>query len=228
MHKKSTMLTKTERFFTIIFLIILVAELLCGSIESLSQLHYFTKPAIVISLIVFLWRERSSISPYIRNLTLLALVFSLLGDILLMFVEKSPNYFMFGLIAFLLAHVMYILVFLKHRNPSKNAIGFIVILLLYGFGLFYYLMERLGEMLIPVLVYMTVILTMSATAFLRKGKVSNTSYKLVFTGAILFMVSDSILAINKFYAPVPLSSISIMLTYALAQYFIVLGIKKER
>lgn len=222
------MLTQTERSFTIIFLIILIAELLCGSIESLSQLHYFTKPAIVISLIIFFWRESSSMSPYIRNLTLLALIFSLLGDILLMFVEKSPNYFMFGLIAFLLAHVMYILVFLKHRNPSKKPTGFIVILLLYAVGLFYFLMDRLGDMLIPVLVYMTVILTMSATAFLRKGQVSNISYKLVFLGAVLFMVSDSVLAMNKFYAPVPLSSIVIMLTYALAQYFIVLGIKKER
>ena len=222
------MLTRTERHFTIIFLLILIAELLSGSIESLSKLHYITKPSLVISLIIFFWKESSNISPYIRNMTLLALVFSLFGDVFLMFVEKSPNYFMFGLVAFLLAHIMYILVFLKHRNSSKSALVFIVILLLYAFGLFYFLMDRLGEMLIPVLIYVTVILTMSATAFLRKGSVPKISYNFVLLGAILFMVSDSILALNKFYAPVPFSSISIMLTYALAQYFIVFGIKKER
>lgn len=222
------MLTKTERHFTIIFLIILVAELLSGSIESLSNLHYITKPSLVISLIIFFWKESTTISPYIRTMTLLALVFSLFGDVFLMFVDKSPNYFMFGLVSFLLAHIMYIFVFLKDRNSSKSALGFILILMIYAFGLFYFLLDRLGEMLIPVLVYVTVILTMSATAFLREGSVPKISYIFVLLGAILFMVSDSILAMNKFYAPIPFSNISIMLTYAMAQYFIVFGIKKER
>ena len=222
------MLTKTEKTFSTFFFLILIAELLCGSIESLSQLHYITKPSIVISLIFFFWKEGQRLSKSIRNLTLLALIFSLLGDVLLMFVDQSPDYFMFGLVAFLLAHVMYVLVFLKHRNPSKSILGFLAILIVYAFGLFYLLKDGLGEMLIPVLMYMTVILTMSATAFLRKGMVSKRSYNLVFLGAILFMISDSILALNKFYTAMPLSNISIMLTYALAQYFIVFGIKKEQ
>lgn len=220
------MLTTSERSFTILFLLLLIAELLCVSIASLSQMHYVTKPAIVVSLIIFFWKESSSLSKSIRNLTLLALVFSLLGDVLLMFVDHSPNYFMFGLVAFLLAHIFYILVFLKHRNPYKKPFGFIILLLLYAFGLFYFLWDGLGKMLIPVFIYMIVILTMSISAFLRKGRVSNLSYILVFLGAILFMVSDSILALNKFYIAVPFSSILIMLTYAMAQYFIVLGIKK--
>ena len=59
-----------------------------------------------------------------------------------------------------------------------------------------------------------------------KGMVNQTSYNLVFIGAIFFMLSDSILAANKFYQPIPLSNISIMVTYALAQYLIVLGILK--
>lgn len=220
------MLTKSERTFTIIFLIILIAELFCGSIDSLSQLHYITKPAILISLIAFYWKERHSISKQIRNRTLMALVFSLLGDVLLMFVDQSPNYFMFGLVAFLLAHLMYIFVFLRHRNPAKKPLGFIIVMLIYAIGLFYFLRNGLGDMLVPVLIYMTVILTMSTTAFLRQGRVTEISYHSVFLGAILFMVSDSLLALNKFYQALPLANILIMLTYALAQYFIVIGIKK--
>ena len=61
---------------------------------------------------------------------------------------------------------------------------------------------------------------------MRKGIVNSSSYNLVFIGAIFFMISDSILALNKFYQPIPFSNISIMLTYALAQYLIVLGILK--
>ncbi len=222
------MLTKTEKTFSYVFFLILIAELLCGSIESLSQLHYFTKPSLVISLILFFWKESNALSKSIRSLTLLALMFSLFGDVLLMFVDLSPNYFIFGLVAFLLAHVMYIIVFLKYRNRSKNPSLHLVILDIYAIGLFLFLKDYLGEMLVPVMVYILVILTMAWTSFLREGKVPKTSYNFVVFGAILFMASDSILALNKFYQALPFANILIMSTYALAQYFIVFGIKKQQ
>ncbi|MEZ4802399.1 MAG: lysoplasmalogenase [Gelidibacter sp.] len=220
------MLTKTEKRFSILFFILLIAELICGNVESLLQLHYLTKPAIVMSLIIFFWKESQSISKPIRNLTLLALSFSLLGDVLLMFAEVSQSYFMLGLVAFLIAHIMYILVFLRQRNPTKKPIGFAVILIIYAIGLFLVLKNGLGEMLVPVLIYMLVILTMATTSFLREGKVPKMSYGFVFLGAILFMVSDSFLAINKFHQAFTYANIIIMLTYGFAQYFIVLGVKK--
>ena len=73
---------------------------------------------------------------------------------------------------------------------------------------------------------MLVILSMATAAFLRQGRVSKLSYRLVFFGAIMFMVSDSILALNKFYQPLPYSNIWIMFTYAIAQYVIIIGIFK--
>ncbi len=221
------MLTKSEKIFSVVFLLILIAELICGSIASLSQFHYITKPAIVISLIAFFWKVSKTISKPIRNFTLLALIFSLLGDVLLMFVDESANFFMLGLIAFLVAHVFYIFVFLKQRNTSKNALAFIGILFIYALVLFYLLKDGLNGMLIPVAIYIIVILTMSVTAFLREDHVSRTSYILVFLGAIFFMVSDTILALHKFYDPIPFSNISVMITYALAQYLIIFGIKKS-
>ncbi|MEO6346289.1 MAG: lysoplasmalogenase [Aquaticitalea sp.] len=221
------MLTKKEKTFSIVFFIILIIELICGSTDSLLQLHYITKPSIVLSLLVFFWMESRSILKSIRNLTLLALGFSLLGDVFLMFVDHSPKYFMFGLVAFLLAHIMYILVFLKHRNPKKRPLLFLVFLLIYASGLFLLLKNGLGEMLVPVLIYMLVILAMAMTTFLREGKVSKTNYAFVTLGAILFLVSDSLLAINKFYESFEIANILIMLTYGLAQYFIVFGIKNS-
>jgi len=222
------MLTKTKTSFSILFFIIVISELICGSIENLLQFHYFTKPLILIALIVFFFKQSNHLNKRTRNITLLALVFSLFGDILLMFVNKSSHFFTGGLIAFLLAHIMYILVFLGSRNKTANTFPVIVILIIYASGIFYLLKDGLGEMLIPVLLYLIIILAMVVSAFLRKKLASLISYNLVFAGAIFFVISDSLLSINKFYEPLPLSNISILLTYSLAQYLIVLGILKQK
>lgn len=222
------MLTKTEKSFNILFFIIVIVELFSGSKESLVQFHYFAKPAILIALIIFFWKQSHHLNKYAKNITLLALTLSLLGDVLLMFTDKSPNYFIGGLLAFLLAHLMYISVFLKSRNKNANPFSIIVVLLIYASGLFYLIKDGLGEMLIPVLLYLIVILTMTITAFLRKRLAPSNSYNLVLAGAIFFMISDSLLALNKFYETLPLSNLSIMLTYALAQYLIVSGILKQK
>jgi len=221
------MLTKTEKSFSALFFIIVIVELVFGSTEILSQLHYFSKPLIIIALIVFFYKQSKHLNKSIRVITLLALMFSLIGDVLLMFVNKSANFFMSGLVAFLIAHIMYISVFYKSRNKTANKLPIIVILLIYASGLFYFLIDGLGEMLIPVLLYLLVILTMATTAFIRKRS-NRDSYKLVFVGAVFFMISDSLLALNKFYEPLPYSNISIILTYAFAQYLIVLGILKQK
>jgi uncharacterized membrane protein YhhN len=81
-------------------------------------------------------------------------------------------------------------------------------------------------LLIPVVVYMLVILAMVISAYLRKNKANVLSYGLVFLGALCFVASDTILALNKFYQPMLWSNISIMMTYAIAQYLIILGILK--
>ena len=222
------MLTKSERNFSIIFVLIVITDFICNSIIDLASLRYITKPAILTSLIIFFWRNSTHLLSKTRNLMLIALVFSLLGDVLLMFVHKSTNFFMGGLIAFLTAHIMYIFVFLKNRNREINTILFTSILLIYGAAIFYFLHDGLGNLFFPVLVYMTIILLMANTAFLRKGSVPITSYNLVLIGAILFMISDSLLAINKFHQPIYLAHDSIILTYALAQLFIVFGIKRQR
>jgi len=220
------MLTNTEKQFSILFFIIVFIELLTGSTESLQTVHFIAKPAIIISLIFLFLKTSKTLSKSLKNLTLLALTFSLLGDVLLMFVDKSQHFFTLGLVAFLIAHIMYVLVFLKHRNKEKSPFGFIGVLLIYAACLFNFLKTGLGEMLIPVIIYMIVILAMATTAFLRKNKANILSYGLVFLGALFFMISDSILAINKFHQPIPWSNISIMITYALAQYLIVIGILK--
>ncbi|MEZ4796257.1 MAG: lysoplasmalogenase [Flavobacteriaceae bacterium] len=220
-------LTKFEKSFTALFIVIVLIELLSSTLSWLSSFHNVAKPLILLSLILYFYLKGKHLTAKTRKTMLIALTFSLIGDVLLMFADVSKNYFLFGLISFLLAHVFYIIVFLEKKNVLKKPIPFITVLIIYAFGIFYVLKDGLGTMLIPVVIYMFAILTMAVTAALRKGNVPNLSYNLVFVGALLFLISDSILAVNKFYGKVPFEHVLIMSTYAFAQYCIVMGIIKQ-
>ena len=159
----------------------------------------------------------------------MALVFSLLGDILLMFVDQSPHFFTAGLTAFLLAHVSYIVLFFKVKKGTyrNRGIGVLLIAIIYLNLIHGLIHENLGGLRIPVLIYMAAIMGMFIAVAARKDDVTKLSYSLVLVGAILFIVSDSILALNKFYKPILYPQVSIMLTYGLAQFLITLGVLKQ-
>jgi uncharacterized membrane protein YhhN len=221
--------TKFEKSFTALFMVIVVIELLSSTLSWLSSFHIVAKPLILTSLILFFYLEGKLLTPKTRQNMLSALMFSLVGDMLLMFDEVSVNFFISGLISFLLAHGFYIMVFLDKKNSLKKIPRlFITLLIFYALGLFLFLKNGLGSMLIPVVIYMLTILTMAVTATLRKGNVSNLSFNFVLIGVFLFLLSDSILAINKFYHEVPYEHLLIMSTYAFAQYCIVMGIIKQK
>ena len=221
------MLTKNEKSFTVIFILLVVLERITDLIPSLNGLYYLAKPLIVLSLIVYFIKNSSHLNKNTKNFTVLALVFSLLGDVLLMFQNNSPNFFISGLAAFLTAHIFYSVLFNTIRDTHKKPFTFISILLIYAVVLFSLFKDNLGEMLIPVLLYIIVILIMATMAFLRKNIIKS-SYNWVLLGAIIFMLSDSTIAINKFYTSLSAASTAIMLTYALAQYLIVFGILKQQ
>lgn len=161
------------------------------------------------------------------NLIMLAgLFFSWAGDVVLEF----EGLFIPGLGCFLLAHVMYLVVFFK--TPGRNVIFqkrwyLLIPVILSGAGLILYLYNDLADMRIPVIIYSIVILTMLTGAINRLEKVNLISYYLVLTGAILFVISDSSIAINKFSHHFESSGIVVMTTYIIAQYLIVSGFIKQ-
>jgi uncharacterized membrane protein YhhN len=130
-----------------------------------------------------------------------------------------------GLTCFLVAHVMYLSVFLL--SPGENMLFrryyLLIPVALYGVGLTWYLYNDLAEMRIPVILYTIIILAMLSAAINRLMKVNRPSYWLVFAGAILFVLSDSAIAVNKFTLPFNFSAIFIMSTYVIAQYLIITG-----
>ena len=166
-----------------------------------------------------------------KKILLGALLFSWIGDVILLFANIAEIYFILGLVAFLLSHVIYIILFNKQNKPDipKNKgiffIGLIAIVI-YLAAMLTVLLPKLGDLQLPVIVYALTISTMLLYAFsgyLIWKKPANTY---IFIGAIIFVLSDSILAMDKFYEPIYKNSFFIMLTYLMAQYLIVIGILK--
>ncbi len=105
---------------------------------------------------------------------------------------------------------------------SKNYWWFLPVIIYY-IALIYILSPNLGDMKLPVRVYGIVISYMLIQA-LQTGRIKNIgAATLMIVGAVLFITSDSILAINKFYEPFEYAGIAIMLTYGIAQLLITVG-----
>jgi uncharacterized membrane protein YhhN len=216
---------KKPVLFLALFSIALVGDIL--AIISSSSLQYVFKPAILLSLTAFYLAEAA----IHHRLFLLALFFCWLGDVLLMF--HGQLYFMLGLGAFLIGHACFIFTFRQLKWPQgkellpTQRVRFIFPIILAATGLVAVLYPTLGALQIPVIVYAVVIMFMAITALLRLGFTNQASFSWVFVGAILFMISDSVLAINKFHTPFTGASVIIMVTYASAQFMIVKGILKH-
>ena len=97
----------------------------------------------------------------------------------------------------------------------------------YGVFILWLLWEGLGDMMMPVTAYCGVILTMLLAAINRRGKVNAQSFQLVLFGAMLFVISDSMIAINKFHQPFELARVTIMTSYITAQYLIAIGCVRQ-
>jgi uncharacterized membrane protein YhhN len=155
----------------------------------------------------------------------MALAFSSLGDALL---DLDPaRLFIKGLLAFLVAHLIYILLFVRNwvwpLRPKGWQLAVVVAVLFYSLLLSQWLAPSLGDLVAPVMLYVCVITVMAVSAILV-----GFSTTWVYTGVILFLISDSILAVNKFRAPVPLSGYLIWATYYMAQYGIAIGFLREK
>ena len=212
-----------QRYFLGAFVIVTVLHL-CAIVFHYEDGRFFTKPLLMPLLAVAVFTSATSLN---RNIIIAALLFSFAGDCFLMFDYIYPSFFIFGLLSFLLTHVLYIFYFLKLKesNPSifKTNIWLLVLVLGYGFALLYLLFPHLGSLTLPVIVYAIIICSMLLAALHIYNSVSKTTACFFVTGATLFVVSDSLLAINKFMHPFNLASFLIMLTYCAAQYFIVKG-----
>lgn len=193
-------------------------------------MRFYSKPLILVGLILYFYQITKPIATTLLTKSILgALIFSWIGDILLLW----SHLFIYGLGAFLMAHVCYIIGFkLAQNGPTRlDQVNFIkaffynLPIYLAAAFVFYLINPNLGNMKIPVIAYIIVIVSMVATARDRFKKCNPASFWQVFIGAILFFISDGAIAISRFFVEFPESGILIMGTYAIAQLLIVMGIR---
>jgi uncharacterized membrane protein YhhN len=192
------------------------------------SLDCYLKPALIPLLIVGVYFSKKFPT---QKILLTALVFSWIGDVILLFADIAEIYFILGLVSFLISHIIYCVLFNRQikEKVKKDAIIFIfgsLIIACYLIGMLSVLLPALGDLKIPVIVYASVISVMLLFAYNGLLIWKKPANQYVFFGALFFVISDSILAINKFHFPIQKSSFIIMLTYLVAQYLIVKGILK--
>jgi uncharacterized membrane protein YhhN len=185
-----------------------------------------SKALIIPVLLIIFSANLNPFKNLLHGFMFIGLCFSWAGDVVLEFSKNNGNMFIAGLVFFLLAHIMYITVFII--TPGKNSIighriYLLIPVIIYGVILVSYLYPGLAEMKMPVILYAIVLLSMLSGAINRVEKVNKLSYFMVLAGAILFVISDSSIAVNKFSHQFESSGILTMSTYIVAQYLIVTG-----
>ncbi len=200
--------------FTIFFIILMILEIL--GLTVIPSYHIVSKPMIMAGLIGFyIFGEKKQ-----NHVFLTGLIFALLGDCFLMF--GTDDMFVIGLVCFLIMQICYTSTFNKKRRIPRTKDYIIpVVIGLIGLSVLGFLWIDLGEMKWAVAIYAGAIITMAIYAYLRHPKLRG--YGILLMGVCLFIVSDALLGINKFGNPIPYAKFAVMITYMLAQYFIVTG-----
>ncbi len=215
-----------QKHFRFFFLLLSIGYCLI-EVNNLNTFRYVLKPLLLLTLSYYFYLSTRGVSSKFSRYMQMGLLFSLLGDILLMFTSLSELYFIFGLLAFLCAHVSYCLAFIASFRKNQFSLPEMFLaampFLLMSGTVFYILMPYLKSMLVPVLAYILVITAMGIFSALRYKSVERRSYYSILAGALFFMLSDTLLAFNKFYQPFNYTGIAIMSTYILAQYLLVEG-----
>jgi len=199
---------------SIFFLLVSVADIY-AIVDGNQEIEMIAKPLITTSLVILYLLSVSKPNFWYVS----ALLFAFLGDVLLLFPDQ---FFVFGLASFLLAHVLLITVssrFLQQVSKLRilvHSLPFVVILAV----LLYLIYPNLEELLIPVIIYGIVISVFGVVAFLVYTNDKSIANSWLFLGALIFILSDSILAINKFSQSSEFLGIAIMITYIIAQYLI--------
>ncbi len=201
--------------FTLLLLAVLSASIhIRAEYRGPQQRIYIFKPLtmLLIGLVAILGQGAP---PFYKVMIITGLVFSIMGDVFLML---PTDRFVAGLVAFLIAHLFYIGAFI----PEIGAFRWwpLVPFALFGIGVYLYLAPSLGKLKLPVLLYVGVIMVMAWVAWERWLQTGQSGALLAAFGAVLFVISDTILAINRFRVPFKSARFFNLATYFTAQWLI--------
>lgn len=191
-------------------------------------LHYVFKPLTTLLILLRIRAIGNPVNARYRRAVLTGVALSLVGDIFLMLpASVLPAGFMLGLVSFLIAHLF----FLRALSSDVGLFarpGVIIVFLLVGAVNLAILWPGLAASLkIPVVAYMLCLIAMTSQAAIRYLQLRTRGSRLAAIGGMLFMLSDTILAYNKFYLPVPASALLILVTYYAAVFLIADSVAAE-
>jgi len=222
---------KINLYLHLIIIPIFIAELISRWSDNHTT-EYFTKPFLLIWIGIYYYLNTGNIK---RDIIIyLAFLFSWTGDMFLMVAHINEIFFYAGVGGFFLAQLAYIKIYTDNIKSDNKGLIFdkpvwLIPFALYLATILFLITGNLKGLMIPIIViYAVSLILMSVFALNRKGIVSERSFKLVFIGSLLFVLSDSMIAINRFYAEFQASSFLIMLTYFIAQYLIMYGLIVEK
>lgn len=213
------------------YIFVSVASLeIVGHAFQFPEINQFTKPLLMPVLLLYFRNSLKSDVNLAFFIAMIALVFSWAGDVLLMYQASGEIYFMLGLGAFSITQILYIIAFRKSTHEGQvsltsfQRIVYLIPFIIFGAVLLNQLWPNAGELKLPLTVYASLLIAMVYSSILRTGSTNVKSHNQVFFGALLFLFSDSLIAINKFLYPMDNPNLFIMMTYILAQWNIVKGL----
>lgn len=197
-----------------------IAAAVCGLLaigadweERRRRAFFVLKPATTV-LIIGVAASMSYEGPY-AQWVLLALALSLCGDVFLMFgdgARASDRAFIAGLVSFLLAHLAFVAAFAQGlKAPDLPA--WLAVVVFYAVGLLFVLLPRAGALKLPVLVYCLVLAAMVFAAAARHASFHDADSLRAVLGALLFMLSDSLLGWRRFVGRYRFAQAAILSTY---------------
>jgi uncharacterized membrane protein YhhN len=201
--------------YILILLIILSASIhIRAEYRGPRQSVYIFKPLTMVFILLIAILGKAAL-PFYKYMILTGLVFSLAGDVFLML---PSDQFVAGLVAFLIAHLFYSAAF---ASEMSTLIGWHLIpFVIYGIVIYIILVPSLGKLKLPVLIYILVILMMAWLAWERLSQTGQSGALLASIGAVLFIISDTVLAIGRFRRAFKLSRALNLTTYFAAQSLI--------
>ncbi len=206
--------------FIIVIIIISAGIYIWGDFFKKPSLKYIFKPLTTILIIVLALSQQVNVEETYKYLIVVALLFSLAGDIFLMLPSDK---FIQGLASFLIAHVFYIMAFTSGFGPYLEW-PYLIPAAIYAVLFLWVLLPKTGKLKVPVLIYSLVLLVFLWQAIGRFFYLADNSSLYILIGSILFVASDSVLAYVRFVKSYKFSEAFILSTYWAAQIFLALSI----
>jgi uncharacterized membrane protein YhhN len=202
----------------LLHLLILVSAL--GCLRALYRAEqtgvYLFKPLTTLLIAALALLQPTHTSPGYQMAVLAGLLCSLAGDVFLMLPKDR---FIPGLVSFLLAHLCYLFAFTRGAGPVLNGLALLPFLVAAVF-LLRLLWPHLGRLRLPVLVYAAILALMCWQALGRWIATPDAGTLAAAGGAVLFLLSDATLALNRFVGSFRYAQLVVMSTYYAAQWLI--------